>query len=313
MLRLEDDSMLIHYELRDNSVHVMNAKVEAETSLQYVKAMNYISKICGIRNNLQTGSLGEGSVVKIFQFDVNMGRCAKFLRYVLAVVFRIVFFERRNVLIEDLYVPLANSEKDEFKKVLNDNKIDEKLLMQINSHLHIKKARSEYFKSLASSKGIKAIGVKHNNFEDLSSMDFRIESSKFQDYIEVFSPETKFNEYAQIFIASPVIIKDKKTKWSGVYNGEYINFEMKSNQFKTEAQNAEIDFRTGFFIRCKLQYNETFGEDENSIHNNYKVLDVYGYGYGCDENYVETRIGKKKIIKDNQPSLFDGLRIFDED
>ena len=80
---------------------------------------------------------------------------------------------------------------------------------------------------------------------------------------------------------------------------------MMAGQFRMEAQNAEIDFRTGSYIDCKLQFEETFDENENPLHNEYKVLVVYGHGY--DDNYTETLEGKKKRIDESQPTLFDNL------
>ena len=143
MLRLEDDSVLIHYELRDNSTHVIDARVEAETSLEYIKAINYVSKICGIRNNLQTGSLESGSVVKIFWYGVDMGHNTNVLRYVLAIIFRIVFFEKKTITMNDIYTQIANLKKEDLAKVLDEYHINEKTLVRINNHISLKKARSE--------------------------------------------------------------------------------------------------------------------------------------------------------------------------
>lgn len=190
MLRLEDDSVLIHYELRDNSTHVIDARVEAETSLEYIEAINYVSKICGIRNNLQTGSLESGSVVKIFWYGVDMGHNTNVLRYVLAIIFRIVFFEKKTITMNDIYTQIANLKKEDLAKVLDEYHINEKTLVRINNHISLKKARSECFKHLQSCKSIKGIGIKHHDFDELNEVDFHIEASNFKNYIEEILPET---------------------------------------------------------------------------------------------------------------------------
>lgn len=305
MLRIDDDSMLIHYELRDSSTNIMNAKVEAESSLQYIKAMNYISNILGVESELQTGALSQGSVIKIFWLTINKGEDTKWIRYIITIIFRNLFFEKKIIRLDDFTKSLDANDADKVRNVLTKMEIDAKMVDRLNSHLHIKKARSEYFKQLSIDKRIKAIGIKHNDFDNLDMTDIRIESSMFANYIEIFEPETKVVEHAQVFIVSPVIVKGKTLKWNGSYEEQDIKFEMKSNQFKTEAQNAEIDFRTGFYINCRLQFDETVDEDEKTIRNNFKVLEVYGYGY--DENFVETPAGKKKRLEDNQPTLFDGM------
>lgn len=305
MQRIEDDSLMVHYELQDNSTHVMNARVEAESSLCYIKALNYVSKVIGINSKLQTGSLKQGSVVKMFWFVLDEGNETKWIRYVLILIFRRLFFEKKIIRMEDLSKGLSNQEADRVNTVIQKFKIDEKMLERLNSHLHFRKARTEYFQQLSTCKEIKAVDIKHNDFDNLDKIDFRVDSSLFASYIETFVPETKIVDHTKVYIVSPVIVKGKSIKWKGNYEGNDIKFEIMAGQFKTEAQNAEIDFRTGSYIDCKLQFDETFDEDENPVHNSYKVLVVYGYGY--DDNYTETLEGKKKRIEDSQPTLFDGM------
>ena len=305
MLQIDDDSMLIHYELSDSSTHIMSAKVEAESSLQYIKAMNYISKVLCVENELQTGALSQGSVVKVFWLSINKGEDTKWIRYIITIIFRSLFFEKKIIRLDDFTKLLDAHDADKVRDVLTQMAIDTKVINRLNSHLSIKKARSEYFKQLLTDKGIKAISIKHNDFDNLDMADVRIESSRFADYIETFEPETKVIEHAQVFIVSPVIVRGKAIKWNGSYEEQDIKFEMMSKQFKTEAQNAEIDFRTGFYIDSRLQFDETVDEDEKIIRNNFKVLEVYGHGY--DENFVETPAGKKKRLEDNQLTLFDGM------
>ena len=306
MAHICDDNIIVHYELYDNSTHVIDAKVEAESSVVYVRAMNYVSKLLSVSNELKTGSLRQGSVVKIFWFDIQNKEDSKVLQFILSFVFRRIFFEKKVIELEDLTKECEDEEKACIEKALSKYGIDEIKIKRLNAHLHLKKARSEYFKQISSCKNIKAISIKRNDIEHLENVDLRISRSEFPTYIEEFLPETKIDDNAKVYIISPVIVKGKTLKWNGSYNGVDIRFEILSNQFKTESQNAEINFRTGFFIKCRLQYEETFNEDEKPIHSNYKVLEVYGHG--CDDDYTETPAGKKKRINDNQPTLFDELK-----
>ena len=305
MQKIEDDSLMVHFELQDNSAHAMSARVEAESSLCYIKALNYVSKVLGVNSDLQTGSLKQGSVVKIFWFSLDEGKETKWIRYILILIFRSLFFEKKNVRMEDLTDRLSRQDEEGVNAAIKKLNIDSKLLERLNSHLYFRKARTEYFRQLSACKEITAVGIKHNDFHNLENVDLRIESSLFSSYIETFEPETRVVDHAMVYIISPVIVKGKSIKWKGNYEGKDIKFEIMAGQFKTEAQNAEIDFRTGFYIDCKLQFEETFDEEENPVHNEYKVIVVYGHGY--DDNYTETLEGKKKRIDDSQPTLFDSL------
>ena len=305
MQRIEDDSLMVHYELQNASTTVMNAKVEAESSLCYIKALNYVSKVIGVKNNLQTGSLKKGSVIKMFCFDVDGGEETKWFRYILILIFRRLFFEKKIVRLEDLTNGLSRDEYERIKSTIQKLNINDKLLDRLNSHLYFRKARTEYFRQLSTCKEIKSVSIKHNDFDNPGNPDFQIESTSFASYIETFVPETKIENHAKLYIVSPVLVKGKSIKWKGNYMGQDINFEIMAGQFRTEAQNAEIEFRTGSYIDCKLQFEETFDEDENPLHKEYKVLFVYGHGY--DDKYTETLEGKKKRIEEAQPTLFDNL------
>lgn len=305
MSQIYDEHIIVHYELNNSSTHVIDAKVEAESSVAYIRAMNYVSKVLGVSNNLKTGSLMQGSVVKIFWFDIQSKEDNKALQYILSFVFRKIFFEKKIIKLEDITKDCIEEERTYIENVLSKYGIDQNKVCRLNAHLHLKKARSEYFKQISSCKNIKALGIKRNDVEHIETVDYRILASDFSQYIENFLPETKVDDDVKVYIVSPVIVKGRNIKWNGSYNGEDIRFEILSNQFKTEAQNAEIDFRTGFYIKCRLQYEETFNEEEKPVHGNYKVLEVYGHG--CDDNYTETLAGKKKRSNDNQPTLFDGL------
>lgn len=160
MLQIDDDSMLIHYELSDSSTHIMNAKVEAESSLQYIKAMNYISKVLCVENKLQTGALSQGSVIKVFWLAINKGEDTKWIRYIITIIFRSLFFEKKIISLDDFTKSLDANDADKIRDVLTKMAIDTKMINRLNSHLSIKKARSEYFKQLSTDKGIKAIGIK---------------------------------------------------------------------------------------------------------------------------------------------------------
>ena len=302
MQRVQDDKFMLRYELNETPINAMSAKVEAASSLCCIKALNYVSNVLGVQNDLLTGSLGQGSIIKMYWFVMGETKETEWLRYILVLAFRRLFFERKIVRMEDFFKGLSVYETEKIKDVVEQYGINDELLDRLNSHLYFRKARTEYFKQLSTCKEVKAVCFKHNEFDNLEKADFRVDSASFSDYIEAFIPETKIVDHAKMYIVSPVIVKGKSIKWKGNYKGQDVNFQMMAGQFKTEAQNAEIVFRTGSYIDCKLQFEETFDENENPLHNGYKVLVVYGHGY--DDNYTETMEGKKIRNDANQLVMF---------
>lgn len=96
-----------------------------------------------------------------------------------------------------------------------------------------------------------------------------------------------------IEIVSPVL-KKGKYKWSGIYNGEVIQFSVKSNEFKTLVQTGEVSFRNGTSIRCLLRINRKLDAEGNVKNTSYEVPEIYSTF--DNDNPVETPTpeGKRK-------------------
>ena len=74
-------------------------------------------------------------------------------------------------------------------------------------------------------------------------IDNEIKREEFQKYILVSNElETFVDEKAIVEIVSPVL-KKGNYQWRGIYNGEALSFNMKSNEFKTLVQSGNIEFK----------------------------------------------------------------------
>ena len=74
-------------------------------------------------------------------------------------------------------------------------------------------------------------------------IDNEIKREEFQKYILVSNElETFVDEKAIVEIVSPVL-KKGNYQWRGIYNGEALRFNMKSNEFKTLVQSGNIEFK----------------------------------------------------------------------
>jgi hypothetical protein len=134
----------------------------------------------------------------------------------------------------------------------------------------------------------------------------KIARASFNEYIlssNVLNPIT--DENAVIEIVSPVL-KKGKYKWTGIYAGEVIQFNMKSSEFKAMVQTGKIKFKNGSSVICKLVINRKIDNEGIVKVTGYDVVAVDKY-YEND-NPIETPEGKlrrqKKEADEKQLSLF---------
>ena len=67
---------------------------------------------------------------------------------------------------------------------------------------------------------------------------------------------------ASIEIVSPVLMKDSKYRWKGIYNkgGEIIDFYMRDEDFKRDMVDDKIAFTSGMCIDCVLEIDRKMNE-----------------------------------------------------
>ncbi|WP_321516009.1 hypothetical protein [Marinifilum fragile] len=116
------------------------------------------------------------------------------------------------------------------------------------------------------------------------------------------------NENAVIEIISPVLKKGPH-KWSGIYNGDSINFKLKSIEFNTLVQSGGIEFKNGSSINCHLVIKKKVDNEGLEKITGYEVLRVNNYFE--NDKPIETKEGRhyrqKKEAEKNQLDLFAGV------
>lgn len=301
-LKIQDDSTMLHYEQVNNS-SVMKAQVEAESSVVYLKAVNYVSTALKIKSELETKALAKGSVIRFFRFIVHEKNDKEILRYILMFVFNRIFYFNQTVKIEDILNNVPDDYREKVEKILQRKRITNSLLLSLYDQVNIRNIRSDFLKNLDYCRDITAFSVTNGvDYTFIDRVSFEIPALRFKEYIEVDDLSTVVKDKTTLYIISPVLLKGKELKWGGIYEGKYITFDMLSSEFKTKSQIGDIDYRTGFNVSCKLVYTEVMETPHTIKKKDFKVLEVYSYG--IDDTFVETFAGKKKKAEEAMLKLF---------
>jgi len=171
----------------------------------------------------------------------------------------------------------------------------------------IKKRRSNFYEALEKYPKVEKLSlfVENENKNQLTA-ETVIVKKDFKEYIltsDNIDPQEI--EEAIIEIISPVL-KKGNYKWTGIFNGESLAFDMKSNEFKTLVQSGEIEFKNGSSINCGLIIKKKIDNEGVERIVGYEVLRVNNYFE--NDKPIETPEGRfhrqKKASEKDQLSLF---------
>lgn len=316
---LEANTLQLHYWFKDET-HSMDAFIHNKCDTEFLGVINEIASIIGAEISIETQPLEDGGLIRWFKFELNekSKKDAIILAIVIAIITGVLttpvttaLSEVTKELIERIFEDpeIKKLEKEKLKLEIENLKKDIQLKNhEISGNNKIKKRRSNFYEKIESYQKIEKISfVVTDDQKQLIAKEQTIERSQFKNFIIVSDDlDSIENENAIIEIISPVL-KKGPFKWTGIYNGESIDFKMKSNEFKTLVQTGKVEFKNGSSINCFLEIRRKIDSEGNEKIVGYDVHRVNNYFE--NEKPIETPEGryhrKKKEADENQLSLYD--------
>lgn len=320
----------LHYWLKDDS-HTMDAFVLNRCEWELLNLFKEVASIAKVNIVIESEAITEGGIKQWFNIQISPNTKNIIITSLYTSLFAFVLTqvpqfgldmlkeylisnpEMERLDIEEKKVEIESKKLDneikreKLKEIIDkNNKQFEDTIQNISSNTKIAKRTSNFYEEL--SKEVKVNRITINNYVNCEPIQQPIEIKRedFQKYILKSNQlETIIDEEAIVEIVSPVL-KKGNYKWRGIYNGETLNFNMKSNEFKTLVQSRKIEFKNGTYIKCILEmprYMNNLGEEVISSYNIIKVIGTYD-----DNTYSETNEGhiyrKKKEADAAQLELF---------
>jgi hypothetical protein len=328
----------LHYWLKDD-LHTMDALIQNKSELEFIRLVSEIGKAFDFEFSIETEALAEGGIRRWFKValknenktaTVTIGLITSLVIGIIASPITVSIAKTTEIIIEKLFEDesdkkeqelniegkeLENEGKkldNEWKRLRNEKEKKElnNSLIKIDSSYKIKKHRSNFYEELEREKRVEQISfVIEDNYKTPISEEVYVPKENFKQYILASNEiDTDPIEDAVIDIISPVL-KKGDYKWKGIYNGNIISFNMKSNEFKTLVQTGKIEFKNGSAINCILDIKKELDNDGNEKITAYNILSVNQYFE--NDKPIETPEGKKQRQKreanENQFDIFDDI------
>ena len=319
---LNANTIELHYWLKDGS-HSMDANVFNKCEYELLGIIKEISSTLKVQIEVETMPLGEGGVkawLKCHEITGNqiilsvvLFLCTNVVGTPITTTLDYLTRKALDYVFEDPEIKALEKEKkkEELKYDIAKLKHQTQLLCASINENKIKKRKSNYFEEASKCKKIEKISVSITdnykadcfNCKDILATDFPLYIMT-SDEIE---PDN--DEQAIIEIVSPVL-KKGKYMWVGIYNGNVIQFKMKSNEFKVLVQTGQIPFKNGSSIQCHLVTNKKISSEGEIKITGYEVIAVDKFF--INETPIETPEGKRRRRKREMEKKYPQLNLFDE-
>lgn len=303
MKNSEKQFLKIHYYFNNDS-HSMDALARHKMEKEYLDLFIEIGKTLGCELKLESEARQEGGLIESLSFFVDgfkIGITAAAL-YFAPTVNKLACYYLTGQYKKDKIEILLQKEKLKQEKLksylLENQEIEdrEQCIKKLSENPKIRKKLSNFYQEVSKCSKIQKIGYSTNK----ESETF-VQRSEFANFIvEDFDNEYK-KAGVTIEIISPVL-REARSKWKGVYDGNRIDFTVDDPIFKEDVVNGVHNFQNGSAIICDLKIKEIFDEDNGRILKSmYSVIHV--------SNVVIGRAIKNKKQKGagNQKGLFDDL------
>jgi len=288
------NTLELHYWLNDES-HSMDAFIQNRCEYEFLGVLKELCSLFDAEIIIETEPLAEGGIIRWFKIlskkdkkSIIVGVIAGLAVAVFVTPISTSISKATEIIIEKIF------EDKELNDLEKENlKLDIELKRQkIEENNVIAKKRSNFYETLENYPKVEKFSISIENAEKISFSEEKIVAKNdFKEFILVNDDlEPTEIDGAIIEIISPVL-KKGNYKWMGIYNGEKISFNMKSNEFKTLVQIGDVEFKNGSSINCFLSIRKKI--DNEGIENivRYDVIRVNQYFE--NESPIETPEGRK--------------------
>jgi len=302
MSRLNGNIIELHYWFGDGT-HTMDAIVQNKCEYDFLGILKEVAVILSTGIIIETEPLADGGLRRWFKIIskeenrkavITTAVIASLVSSILITPVTASISKITEKIIDEIFEDKEVKELQKQKLKLEVEKLKLDILeksRQLNQNSIIKKKRSNFYETLENYPKVDKVSfIVEDENKDSVVQENIVCRHDFKSFILVSDNlEPVEIDNAIIEIISPVL-KKGYFKWMGIYNGDLISFNMKSNEFKTLIQTGIIQFKNGTSINCYLVINKKIDNEGLEKITGYDVYRVNNYFE--NDKPVETPEGK---------------------
>lgn len=303
----------LHYWFGDET-HTMDAIVQNKCEYNFLGVLKEVAANFNAEIIIETEPLAAGGLKRWFKIilkeenkkaTITLAIIVSLLTGVFITPITTSISKITEKLIEEIFEDREVKELEKEKLKLEIEKLRQDIqeknqLLKQNSI--IKKKRSNFYEALDGYPKVDKVSFLIEDDDKVKITEEKIVYRKnFKEFVLINDDLEPIEiEHAVIEIISPVL-KKGNYKWMGIYEGEPIPFNMKSNEFKTLIQTGIIQFKNGTSINCFLVINRKIDNEGIEKVISYDVMRVNNYFE--NDKPIETPEGKNHRQKKEADKL----------
>lgn len=313
----------MHYYL-EGGIHSMDAFVKNKAEGEMLKIFKEVSDLLNLDLDFELEALKEGGIKEFFKV-LNKKKNKKKIKSVLLTALGVILTGVITNLIsnrldgdaefDQLKKEKIKLEIEKLKKELNEDAEPntktieiENLIIAISNTDKIRLYKSNFYSALLKEPKIEKFSTQEvdDNYESITK-ELIVERTNFDKFfVDKALVDIEKKSEVNIEIVSPVL-KTGNMKWRGIYDSQFISFNMLDSEFKQSILNREITFANGISIKCDIVLEKTMNENGELKLSNVNVFNVVNVFQG--ELTIETKRSKNNKLLKNQKTIdFDDLK-----
>lgn len=282
---LNGNTIELHYWLKSQS-HSMDAFVQNKCERELLSLIEEITHAFKSPIIIETEPFGEGGLRRWFTIKpgvennkgvVTTALVVALTTGIIATPITTTLSETAKALVGRIFEDpeLKILQKDMQREQIRNLQVDTELkLQQLSENSKVIQRRSNFYSTLEKYGKADKITFSIEDHEKSVQAEINISRSDFDKFIMVSNDlESIIDRNAEIEIIAP-ILKKGKYKWKGIYEGKVLNFNMKSDEFKTLVQTGEVEFKNGSSINCVLEIKRKINNIGEEVITSYDIVQV---------------------------------------
>ncbi len=289
----------LHYSFNDNS-HSMDATIRNNSEREFLALMKEISSILKVDIRIESEALTKGGFRQRFKIVKKSETkrapiTASFVTSLMLVVLGTPLNAKVDGLFHKVFAEVDREDPEMVKLMQDIQKLsleNQYVASQLNRNNKINRRKSNFYETLLACFKINKIGLKTLGKDGKTLLnEYTILRKEFTRYIlKTDELPTLVDENAVIEIISPVL-KNGNYSWKGIYNGQILDFGMKSAEFKSLVQLGDVEFKNGTCINCILEMPRKIDNLGEEVITAYRIAMVISFFK--NDKPMETPEGRK--------------------
>ena len=297
----------LHYNLDKEGSHLMDANIHNKCEANIIEAINHLADIFDEDISLDVSALNEGGLIDTLKITLKNSTVNSVILILVGAL--INHFISPSTSLDETQKLLNRAEV--IQKIKEGNYTEADIKYIISGDAKLLSSKSKYYKELDKEARVTSVSCTTfgENCPSEAEISNKIDKRDFHKQVINNTTKSDVQIYygTTVLVISPVLSKESKAKWKGIFNGKDVSFKIEDNEFLKQVYNKEVGFTTGTSLKCdvKVTTKTMYDMCGNVSSSSTEIFISNIMSWYDDETFqYKTKRYKRKKIIDSQLPLF---------